>query len=113
MSTTYPARSVLPHPASDPDETFLHELVEPRREDNEDQDAAVVRDENDDRAARALQGVTAYAQLTYFGAGEGLTTVMGDLLGDLRHACDALGLNWENVTTHGRAHYDEELRGCI
>jgi hypothetical protein len=42
---------------------------------------------------------------------EGLETVLGDLLRDLRHFADALGMNYAEIDEHSQDHYEDELRG--
>lgn len=106
-----PARRLVPADA-DLDEVFLSDLAAPTRDPDETEEVAAVRDDNDERAHRALGGVRAYAAETYFGdSGESVRTVLGDFLGDLRHACDALGLAWPDVHRTGAGHYRAELHG--
>jgi len=41
---------------------------------------------------------------------DGIDTAMGDLLDDLNHLADLLGLNWEEVKSRADRHYAEETR---
>lgn len=99
----------LPRPMHPP-RAGLSDLIAPTRDLNEAEDEAAIRDDNDDRADRALAGIRAYAAVTFYGD-EVLTTILGDFLGDLRHACDALGVDWQRVTDSGSGHYEAEIRG--
>lgn len=67
--------------------------------------------DNTRRAGFALQGVGAYAAKTRLAGDVDAREVIGDLLGDLRHLCDALGLDFAALDEDGREHYDAELRG--
>ena len=102
----FPARCVLPDDMT-ADEAFLDDLVVPV---SEDQCAgAEIRDDNDERASRALEAVRCYATQCY--AAESIVTILGDFLGDLRHLCDAVGLTWQDVLESGAMHHDAEIRG--
>lgn len=106
-----PARRRIPADAV-LDGVFLSDLAAPTRDPGESEEVAAVRDDNDERADRALGAVRAYAAETYFGdPGESVRTILGDFLGDLRHACDALGLAWPDVEHAGAVHYRAELHG--
>lgn len=67
--------------------------------------------DNTRRAGFAGQALITYADVTRSGTSEDPSTVIGDLLGDLRHLCDALGLDFDALSEDGREHYDAELRG--
>lgn len=69
--------------------------------------------DNTRRAGFAGQAVIAYADATRHGTGSEVDVpeVIGDLLGDLRHLCDALGLDFDALSEDGRERYDAELRG--
>lgn len=43
--------------------------------------------------------------------GEGPDTAIGDLLGNLRHLCDALGLEYDALNRAGEMHYNAEISG--
>lgn len=64
--------------------------------------------DNTRRAGFALAALGGYRAVV---GDEEPATVIGDLLGDLRHLCDALGLDFEDLVEAGRFHYDAELRG--
>ena len=65
-------------------------------------------DDNELRARLAGIAVKAYAART--GPHEPPETVVGDLLNDLHHLCDALGLDFEAMAAHD-THYQAEIRG--
>ena len=72
-------------------------------------------DEQSDNESRATAGMAAirlYASQAFHGPEEP-KTALGDLLGDLRHACDALGLDFDQMSERGAMHYEAELRGHI
>lgn len=100
--------SLHPAPKFDPMiETFaeLPPLPQNRRLVNE----STVEDRNQMRARYAGEGARAYAQRVGLLSGEEPLTVLGDLLGDLRHLCDALGLDFAEADRKGYNHYSEEL----
>ena len=43
--------------------------------------------------------------------GEEIETLVGDLLADLMHLCDAAGISFDNRLSTGRMHYDAEILG--
>lgn len=61
--------------------------------------------ENVERAARALRALRAYKS-----AGSDEQEGLGDLLGDLRHVCDMLGLDFETANASGRGHHACECK---
>lgn len=68
--------------------------------------------DNNARAGFAALAVVAYANRTFpGGVGEELETVIGDLLGDLRHLCDGLDLDFDALLATSWRHYDPETRG--
>lgn len=73
-------------------------------------DAQDCADDNALRAEFAAVGVKAFAKRTGV-LDEEPETAISDLLGDLMHLCDALGLNFDGLVESGRQHYDLELRG--
>lgn len=70
------------------------------------------RDDNALRAEFAALAVKAYARRTGV-LDEEPELAIKDLLGDLMHLCDALGLNFEGLVESGRYHYDCEVRGVF
>ncbi|WP_142065349.1 hypothetical protein [Pseudonocardia kunmingensis] len=76
--------------------------------------AAGARHDNGRRA-----GLAAFAALAFaVRAGllsprndEAPATAIGDLLADLRHLADSLGLDYADLDTRGEDHYRHELRG--
>lgn len=110
-SQLFPAHRVIAA-ETDPAQSFLRDLIAPQRDPGESSVEAAARNANDERAQRAMAGVRAYADESYYGElGECLPTVLGDFMGDLRHACDAAGLSWSQVQRSGAYHYGAELRG--
>jgi hypothetical protein len=65
--------------------------------------------DNSARASFAALAVVAFVRRV--GDAGDLGTSISDLLGDLRHLCDALGLDYDSLDLHGLAHYNAELRG--
>lgn len=64
------------------------------------------------RAGFAANAVLAYVAQTFpGGCGEDFETVIGDLLGDLMHLCDAVGVSFDALVEQGHSHYQPELRG--
>lgn len=73
----------------------------------------LVRD-NSIRAGWAARALIAYAtHLADQSLVEDLETVTSDLVGDLLHLCDALGLDWEEIFERGERFYREELSGDL
>ena len=68
------------------------------------------QNDNNQRAAFAGEAVKAYAKRTGMLTGEDPETVVSDLLNDMRHLCDALGLDFEALAANDM-HYHAELRG--
>lgn len=68
---------------------------------------------NDDRAAWANTAVEAFAAEVFhlFADREDCDMVLGDLLCDLRHWCDRMGLDFYKILTRSDHHYAEEI-GC-
>jgi hypothetical protein len=67
-------------------------------------------DDNTLRAELAALAVRAYAERTGV-LGEEPALAISDLLGDLMHLCDALGLDFQGLVDRGAYHYEPELRG--
>jgi hypothetical protein len=59
-------------------------------------------------AARALIAFT-----DVVGGGEDLETQLSDLLGDLQHLADALGVDWDEAVRRGNRFYGEEILGVV
>lgn len=58
-------------------------------------------------AASALVGVKAYAKLVGLSrSGDGLETVLSDMLADLGHLCDQKGIELGDCLRRGRDHYN-------
>lgn len=77
-----------------------------------------IRGDNNRRASRAA-GAVVYAAdhlvATEPGAadGENVDTVIGDLLGDLMHLCDALSVDWDVLVARAERDHHAELRGIL
>lgn len=69
--------------------------------------------DNNLRARFAGVGLKAYAQRTGTATQEELATVITDLLGDLRHLCDATGVDFEEVSEAAERMYRDELEGTL
>ena len=74
--------------------------------------------DNNARAGRAATVVLEY--LREFDQGEPIDTVIGDLLGDLRHLCDSLvnedgerGVDFEYLVDRSRRDHDAEVLGVL
>ncbi|KJR10572.1 hypothetical protein [Gordonia sihwensis] len=63
--------------------------------------------QNARRAWHAAIGVRAYAEETGAAHQESARTCMSDLLNDMRHLCDALAIDWDDVVRP--YHYSEEI----
>lgn len=83
----------------------LEDLPEPPRVDDGDFQAA-----NDRRAWRGVQTLVAYAGMA--GQDE-FESTFGDMVSDLQHACDALGIEWDAVTDRGDRYYSDEIGGRL
>lgn len=66
--------------------------------------------DNGARAGFAAEALVAYVRRVG-DPGELEMAVMVDLLGDLRHLCDALGFDFEDVAKASFYYYDAEIRG--
>lgn len=69
------------------------------------------REANTVRANYARIGLTAYATTTGTYRNESVHTALRDMLGDLRHLADAIGLDWEAVSAPNR--YDDEIAEAV
>lgn len=74
-------------------------------------DPDACRDDNTLRAKFAGLAVRTYAERTGV-VNEEPETAIGDLLNDLRHLCDALGLDYEHLAARD-IHYAAELEGTF
>lgn len=72
-----------------------------------------IREDNNRRAGWALIGFNAYSEHVHKDSGEDLATGLGDLLGDLLHLCDLLGLDFSELEDRARGHYLAELAGVL
>jgi hypothetical protein len=63
------------------------------------------------RATFASGAVKAYAARTMPSGGEEPATAIGDLLADLRHLSDSLGLDFDDMDATAYRRYSEEVRG--
>lgn len=76
-----------------------------------------VEDDRHDNGRRAsFAALAAFAYAGRVGAVSGVNdeepaTVLSDLLGDLRHLADSIGLDFAELDRNGRDHYDAELYG--
>lgn len=70
-----------------------------------------VRHNNTRRARSALAAVEAFAEMSGGIQGEQTQTFVGDLVVNLRHLCDALGLDWEQVERSAGETHQIEVEG--
>jgi len=63
------------------------------------------------RAGWGLHAVQAHTVITagHTGLNEGVGTQLEFLVADLLHLCDALGMDFEQVTEQARVHYDGDI----
>lgn len=59
---------------------------------------------NDDRSGWAEAALREFAMQT----GSDLEDLVADLMGDLAHFCDRVGLDWQEQVQRGRLFYEEE-----
>jgi hypothetical protein len=72
--------------------------------------------DNDARASYAASALVEYAAVVgdpMVRGREELGETIADLLGDLRHLCDALKINYEAAILAGMEQYDQELYGEV
>lgn len=91
----------------------LVELVSGQaRESLLDSDGLDPQRDNGARAGWAARGLAAYA--VHLGGAtltEEISVAAGDLLADLRHLFDALGLDWDGALESAEVHYRAEIVG--
>lgn len=66
--------------------------------------------DNNRRATFALEGVVSYASITRCESEE-VPTIITDMLCDLHHLCDFLGVEFEALLRTADVHYQAEIRG--
>ena len=69
-----------------------------------------MQNDNDARATWAAQTLVAYTALV--GDSGELETQIVDVLADLRHLCDALGLDYAAADETAATRHSEEIHGC-
>lgn len=102
MTDTYPARRIEADGWRD---------LPSERENGITYDAGDEVHDNSRRASGGVVAIRAYAEQTYSGWGEELDTIVGDMLGDLMHACDALGVDFGTALRRAEGDYSCELEG--
>lgn len=73
-----------------------------------------IQRDNDIRAGWAARAVIAYGK--HLGSGElteDLTTVIGDLIGDLLHLLDAVEVEWDDVRERAERFHGQEVTGDL
>lgn len=65
--------------------------------------------DNNARASFAVAALVAYRNVVR--GDEDIETVLSDLLGDLRHLADVVGVDFDEANDRGRYHYDAEVIG--
>ena len=98
--TTYPAQSWV----DNDDDDLVYNL--PTVIDHITGDDA--QEDNTVRAQFAALAVRAFADRVCPG-GEEIETLIGDLLANLMHLCDAAGIDFDDRLRNGRRHYDAEV----
>lgn len=66
-------------------------------------------DDNNYRAGKAGTAISAYAGAYYGPGAEDEDTILSDLLGDMRHYCDAMGFDFHKLIDRSYAMYVEEV----
>lgn len=107
MAATHTAPRALGWPNETPIEYWTELPREPRDLDL----TAPSAERNGCRADRALVALREYARHTYIRDDVEMFEVVTDLLGDLRHAADALGLDYQACEYVARGHYSSETKG--
>ncbi len=103
MSTTYPAQSWCGE-----DDDLLDTLPEVIPHiTGED-----FVEDNTTRAQFAALAVKAFGDRVA-PRGEDTETLIGDLLADLMHLCDAAGIDFDSCLHMGNRHYDAEILGVL
>jgi hypothetical protein len=67
--------------------------------------------EHDNAARASFAAAALVAYVNQVGDSGDLETSIADLLGDLRHLCDALGIGYGDADGRGEYHYDAEIHG--
>lgn len=101
---------MLLYPAPRIEAALVAELPDPDRTTTLD-DIDDLAERNARRAMFAVAALKGYVAVT--GAVEAPDTSIADLLGDLRHLCDALGLDFGQLSDRGYSYYSEELAGHL
>lgn len=105
---TYPAEQVEAESFEDLWRAFSH-VDAWMRYTSEPEDIA---HDNGVRAHAASRGLMVYAEWTRTRE-EPMGQTFADMMADLRHLADALGLDWTELDRAGEAHYSAELRGVL
>ena len=113
-ATMIMGKAVLPGgPEENADELKVtHLLTLPWDGDGEMRDAAdaeSVRHDNTRRAGFAVAALEGYAERIGGADSEPVEQHIRDLLGDLRHLCDALGADFDELSNRGGGAYDDEI----
>jgi hypothetical protein len=66
--------------------------------------------DNTRRAGFVISALRAYSQKTGM-SGEDFETTISDMLGDMRHLCDALDVDFDAASERGGGHYEAEVTG--
>lgn len=110
----FPARSMLPE-ALQADPSALDQVTPEELSSRHCREASefaeTVRNDNDERAGRALDALLTYYRGAY--RCEVVSSVFGDFLADLQHLCDAVGGDWNDLLRRGQTHHDAEVYGVL
>jgi len=95
---------------AEPDCGELRRLVADRGDLDIDWDGTL-RERNNQRGVFAAIGVVAFAGRVYSSRAddEPVDQAIADLLADLRHLADGLGLDWDHLCGWGEGHYETEI----
>lgn len=100
--------ALLVMPPADPHGSLVGDFIA-----DDASNASDIASDNILRAVWAAQAVRRYSEFVYYGSAqmeEPIQQTLADLLSDMRHLCDALGLDYLSLAASS-ASYDAELRG--
>ena len=69
------------------------------------------KEKNDRRASFAAATLKEYVEITSEPTSTEPAEALGDLLGDLRHLCDAIGHDFDTLAARSASYYEAEVNG--
>lgn len=75
------------------------------------EEVGTLEDLRHDNTIRAKLGITAILAYATESKSDDLDTVVSDMLADLRHAADALEIDFDDASSSADGYYSEELHG--